>query len=60
MTNKEAWIAARAEGRAASPGDANPYAGTGIRADMWRLGYRSMLLDRLVNSPARRAFLVGE
>ncbi|QFG11432.1 hypothetical protein I5G87_gp08 [Mycobacterium phage Ekdilam] len=57
MTGKEAWIAARNEGRAATPGDPNPYYGQGIRADMWRLGYKSMLLEAITNSPARQAFL---
>uniref|UniRef100_A0AAU8GS33 Uncharacterized protein n=1 Tax=Mycobacterium phage Pharb TaxID=3136626 RepID=A0AAU8GS33_9VIRU len=57
MSGKEAWIAARNEGRAATPGDPNPYAGSGIQADMWMLGYKTMLLDKLNRSPAWQAYL---
>ncbi|AJD82230.1 hypothetical protein PBI_KESHU_10 [Mycobacterium phage Keshu] len=57
--DQEAWIAARNEGRAATPGDRNPYAGTGIRARMWMLGYKTMLLDKLNRSPAYQAYLYG-
>ncbi|QAU06428.1 hypothetical protein SEA_KISI_10 [Mycobacterium phage KiSi] len=59
MIDRDAVVAARNEGRAAAPGDPNPYAGSGIQARMWRLGYRTMLLDRLNRSPARQAFLRG-
>jgi hypothetical protein len=57
---KDDAIAARAAGRSAKPGDANPYADSGINASMWRLGYRTMLLARLNGSPARQAFLHGD
>lgn len=57
MTDKEAVIAARNEGRAAKPGDRNPYYGQGVLARMWQLGYKTMLLDRMNNSPTRRRFL---
>ncbi|WNM68950.1 hypothetical protein SEA_TRIBLETROUBLE_9 [Mycobacterium Phage TribleTrouble] len=55
--DRAAWVAARNEGRAATPGDRNPYSGTGIKADMWMLGYKTMLLDKLTASPARQAYL---
>ncbi|AEL19664.1 hypothetical protein PBI_KRATIO_8 [Mycobacterium phage Kratio] len=60
MTDIDAVIAARQEGRAAQPGDTNPYAGTGLLARMWLRGYRTMLLDRLNKSPARQAFLAAQ
>ncbi|ASR85212.1 hypothetical protein I5H06_gp92 [Mycobacterium phage SirPhilip] len=54
MSYRDEILAARNEGRAASLGDPNPYSGTGSRARMWRLGYRTMLLDLLNRSPARQ------
>lgn len=60
MIDKDAVIAARNEGRAASPGDPNPYYGQGVLARMWRLGYKTMLLDGLINSPARQAYLEAQ
>lgn len=53
-------IAARNEGRAATPGDRNPYYGTGQLARMWMLGYKTMLLDRLNRSPARQKYLAAQ
>ncbi|AXH46847.1 hypothetical protein I5G67_gp009 [Mycobacterium phage Aminay] len=57
MSRRDEIVAARQAGRAASPRDANPYSGQGVLADMWQLGYQSMLLDLLQRSPARQAFL---
>jgi len=54
---RDDMVAASRAGRAAKPGDLNPYYGQGILADLWRLGYRTMLLDKLKRSPARQAFL---
>ncbi|QIG61791.1 hypothetical protein SEA_JULIETTE_12 [Mycobacterium phage Juliette] len=58
--NRDEILAAHRAGRAATPGDGNPYAGQGVLADMWRLGYKQMLLDRLNRSPARQAFLADD
>lgn len=55
--NGSALIDARNAGRTATPGDANPYAGAGAAADMWRLGYQTMLLEMLNRSPSRQEFL---
>lgn len=60
MIDKQQVIAARNEGRAAKPGDPNPYYGSGQLARMWRYGYRTMLLDRLNHSPARQKFLAAQ
>jgi hypothetical protein len=46
-------VAANVAGRTATPGDLNPYYGQGILADLWRLGYQSMLVDKQNRSPAR-------
>ncbi|AHB79541.1 hypothetical protein PBI_VALIDUS_11 [Mycobacterium phage Validus] len=54
--NRDEVIAAWRAGRAAAPGDPNPYAGTGAPARMWRRGYRRMLLDMLTRSPAAQAY----
>lgn len=48
MTFRDDVVTARNAGRAAKLGDMNPYAGQGVLADMWRLGYQSMLLDRVL------------
>lgn len=58
MTYRDDLVAAHQQGRAAKPGDRNPYAGTDRHAlaGVWLLGYRSMLLDRVNLSPGRRAF----
>lgn len=60
MVDKEAVIAAWREGRAAVPGAPNPYYGQGLLARMWMDGYKTMLLDRLTNSPARQAYLAAQ
>ncbi|AOT23131.1 hypothetical protein SEA_TAQUITO_10 [Mycobacterium phage Taquito] len=60
MTRRDDIVAARQAGRTATPGDGNPFAGQGVLADMWRLGYKQMLLDRLNRSPARQAFLAAD
>lgn len=52
-------LAARHAGRTAEPGDTNPYAGRGVLADMWQLGYKTMLLDLLNRSEARQAFFAN-
>lgn len=57
MTTRDEMVAASRDGRAAAPGDANPYAGQDILADLWRLGYQTILVDKLNRSPARQAFL---
>ncbi|WNM68299.1 hypothetical protein SEA_TIERRA_10 [Mycobacterium phage Tierra] len=54
--NRDALVAAYRTGRAAAPGDPNPYAGSGETARMWRRGYRLMLLDMLNRSPAAQAY----
>lgn len=59
MTTKDEMIAARQQGRAALPGDPNPHAGNGLLAQLWRLGYQTMLLDKLNSSPARQKYLQG-
>ncbi|AFN37801.1 hypothetical protein FGG44_gp11 [Mycobacterium phage MacnCheese] len=56
---QQAWIAARNEGRAATPGDPNPHAGSGIPAQMWMLGYKTMLVEQMNRSPSYQAFLRG-
>lgn len=60
MTYKDDLIAARNAGRAAKPGDINPYAGRGALADLWRLGYQAMLLDAVNQSEFRQPFLTAE
>ncbi|AAD17575.1 hypothetical protein TM4_7 [Mycobacterium phage TM4] len=60
MSDNSELIAARDEGRSAPVGAVNPYAGQGIKARLWRLGYRTMLLDMLNNSPAVRAYLQAQ
>ncbi|ARQ95447.1 hypothetical protein I5G81_gp08 [Mycobacterium phage Shandong1] len=57
--NRDELVAAWRAGRAAAPGDDNPYAGTGAPARMWRRGYRRMLLDMLTRSPAAQAYEAG-
>jgi hypothetical protein len=54
---RDEMVAASTAGRAATPGDVNPYYGQGILADLWRLGYQSMLEDIMARSPARQSFL---
>lgn len=48
--------AAGREGRAAEPGAVNPYAGDGVVALSWDLGYRAMLAEKLQNSPAAQLY----
>ena len=57
MTTRDEMVAARNAGRTATPGDLNPYYGQEILAGLWRLGYQTMLVDKLNRSPARQAFL---
>jgi hypothetical protein len=57
VTTREEMVAANIAGRAAVPGELNPYYGQGVLADLWRLGYQSMLVDKLNRSPARQSFL---
>ena len=57
MTTREEMVAASNAGRNATPGDTNPYYGQGMLADLWRLGYHTMLVDKLNRSPARQEFL---
>ena len=54
---RDDMVAACTAGWTATPGDLNPYYGQGILADLWRLGYQSMLAYKLNRSPARQAFL---
>lgn len=55
--NSSELVDARNAGRSATPGADNPYAGRGALADMWRLGYQTMLLEMLNRSPNRQQFL---
>ncbi|QFP94798.1 hypothetical protein SEA_MARSHAWN_12 [Mycobacterium phage Marshawn] len=57
--NRDELVAAWRAGRAAAPGDPNPYAGLGASARMWRRGYRRMLLDVLTQSPAAQEYENG-
>jgi hypothetical protein len=57
VTTREEMVAANIAGRTATPGDLNPYYGQEVLADLWRLGYQSMLVDKLNRSPARQSFL---
>jgi len=50
-------VAAVTAGMNATPGDSNPYYGQGTLADLWRIAYQGMLLDKLNRSPARQEFL---
>jgi hypothetical protein len=56
VITKEALIRAQQDGRNAAPGTSNPYAGQPALASMWRQGYRTMLVDKLTNSPAAQAY----
>jgi len=60
VTTRDEMVAASRAGRAATPGDVNPYYGQGVLADLWRLGYRTMLVDMLNRSPERQDFLAQE
>lgn len=57
MTRRDDYKAAVVAGRAAQIGDANPYSGQGILADLWRSGYLRMLEQWLSDAPARQAAL---
>lgn len=57
MSDRSNRIAAAGrEGRAAAPGAVNPYAGDGVVALSWDLGYRAMLAEKLQNSAATRLY----
>lgn len=57
MTRRDDYAAAVRAGRSASVGDANPFRGQGILADLWRSGYEAMLTQWLADSSARQAAL---
>lgn len=55
MTDPADYVAASKAGRAASPGDRNPYAGNVVLARLWMLGYRQMLDTRIADMERRSA-----
>lgn len=60
MSYRDDLVTANRQGRAANVGDANPYVGRGALADMWRLGYQTMLLDRVNLAKERRRFIESD
>lgn len=60
MIDRGALVAAWQAGRSAELRAPNPYNGQGAPARLWRLGYQTMLLDRMNSSPARQAFRHSE
>lgn len=52
--SKEQYAAAFKAGLAAGVGAANPYAGQGMLADLWRSGYGAMLKKRVDGLAAQR------
>lgn len=51
--SRDQYVTAYKAGMAANVGDANPYAGQGMLADLWRSGYGAMLEQRIADG--RRA-----
>ena len=60
MSRRDKFVAASAAGRSATVGDANPYSGQGVLADLWRAGYRAMLAQRIESGPARQRELAAQ
>ncbi len=53
-----AW--AYLDGRNATPGDTNPYAGQGLAARQWRRGYQKMMRDVYESSVSYRKFIEAQ
>lgn len=56
MTTADEIRQANIDGRNAEVGAQNPHVGNEVLARAWRLGYQTMLVDMIDNSPARQAF----
>ena len=55
MTTTAAELrSAMLQGRSATVGAANPYAGKGAQATSWRMGYQAMLREKVATLGARK------
>lgn len=52
MSRRDDYVAAITAGRTANVGDANPYTGQGMLADLWRAGYNAMI-EQLISAKTK-------